>query len=172
MVASGEARDEERHYAVAEELVDDAIPFVDYPGRRPVEARHQARELLRQHALGDRCRPADVRKQHRDLDLGAPRVLVNRADAKPTEPSVQWRRAAADSPHQDAAGPTERRIAELAARRRRQRSHDAPYALGKVARQHPFPHLLRCQLDHGMDATRGWPNSVDLLPLGARFAAL
>src|ERR671918_2294463 len=133
MVAPGEAGDEERHCAVAEELVDDAVPFVDDPGRRPVEAGHQARELLRQHALGDRRRAADVRKQQRDLDLSAPGVLVNRAYAKPTEPSVQRRRAAADSPHEDAAGPTERGIAELAARRRRQYPHDAPYALGKVA---------------------------------------
>src|SRR5919106_7104435 len=100
MVASGEAGDEERYRAVAEELVDDAVPFVDCPGRRPVEARHQARELLRRHAFGDCRRPANVRKEHRELDLSAPGVLVNRAYAKPAEPSVQWRRAAPESPHQ------------------------------------------------------------------------
>jgi hypothetical protein len=62
MVAPGEAGDEERHCAVAEELVDDAIPFVNYGRCRPVEARDQARELLGEHALGDRRRPAAVRK--------------------------------------------------------------------------------------------------------------
>src|ERR687891_1008812 len=163
MVAPGKARDEERHGAVAEELVDDAIPLVDDPRRRAVKARHQARELLREHALGDCRRAANVRTQYRDLDLSSPGVLVNRAYAPLTDPSVQWRRALADSPHQDAAGPTERGAAELAARRRRHHPPDAPYERRKVAGQHPSPISSGVSLAIAVDDTaNNWIRHSDL----------
>ena len=63
----------------ADELVDDALVVVDDAGGRAVEARHQAGELLGLHALGDAGRAADVREHDREVDLGAPGVLVHRA---------------------------------------------------------------------------------------------
>src|SRR5204863_10019214 len=49
MIATREAGDEERDRAVADELVDDPVAFVDDFGGSSVEAREQARELFRRH---------------------------------------------------------------------------------------------------------------------------
>ena len=138
-------------------------PRVDDPRRRAVKARHQARELLREHALGNCRRAANVRKQHRDLDLSSPGVLVNRAYAPLTDPSVQWRRALADSPHQDAAGPTERALQSLqrggdgtTPQMRRMRGGKSPVSI--------LPHISSgVSLAIGVDATaNNWIRHSDL----------
>ena len=150
MLAPGEAGDEERDGAVADELVDDAVQRIDDVCGQAVEARHQARELLGRHVLSERRRAADVGEKHRDLHLGSPRMLLDGADAPLAETPIERRWPVRNGAHEKTAWPAERRVAELASRRRRQGAPHAPHAVQArvVASQHPFPHLGRRRLRH------------------------
>jgi hypothetical protein len=77
VVVVGEAGDEEGDGAVADELVDDAVPLVDHPGRSAVEARDQERVLVGRHALGHGGRAAHIRKEQGELDLRTAGLLAS-----------------------------------------------------------------------------------------------
>jgi hypothetical protein len=115
VVLASEHRDEERDHLVADELVHDPVLPVDDLGRGAVEAGDEPGELVRGDPLRQGSRSADVREEKRDLDLGASRALLERANARSAETPVEPRRPVPHEPEHRAAGTSERGRAELAA---------------------------------------------------------
>src|SRR5262245_34030827 len=149
MVLAGEPGHEERNRLVAHELVDEAVPLVDDAGRRPVEARDETGELLRLHLLRERRRAADVGEHERELDLGAARPLVDRAEARTAETAIQLRRAESERLEEDTSRRPERGETELAPRARGDLPEDGPdvLQLAEVAVQDRTPRLLDLRVD-------------------------
>jgi hypothetical protein len=119
VVRAGDDRDEQRHDAVTEELVDDAAVPVDGAGSDAVEALEQAPELGGRRVLGDPGRATDVGEQDADLDFGAARHLCQRSEAQVAQQRTHARLPVHDDRGRELAGPMERRRADLAPRRRR-----------------------------------------------------
>ncbi len=116
VILAREARNEEGDDFVADELVHEPVPLVDHLRRRPVEASYHVREILSGHVLGERCGTANVREEHRDLDLGAAWVLADGAKTCLAESPVEARRTVSDRAQHNAPRRAKRSEAELAAR--------------------------------------------------------
>ena len=67
VVLVGDRRAEQRHDAVAEELVDRALVAVDLGQHQLEGAGHEGVDVLGIEALGDRGEAGDVHEEHRDL---------------------------------------------------------------------------------------------------------
>ena len=87
VVLVGKGGPEERHRAVAGELVDRALEADHYLRHQVVETPHHPSPGFRAHALRQLHRALDVAKQHRDL-LTFPRELLRRGHPSSAE---RWR---------------------------------------------------------------------------------
>ena len=156
VVRSGEARDEQPDGLVADELVDHAVVVDDRLGGQPVERAQERGELGRPQPLAEAGRAADVREQQRDLDLGAADALLRQVlHAVLAQLRVALPRAEPGPEHQPADA-LERRVAQLAARRRRAGPERAPQpSIPCAAGQDRAPLLLGCLVAHARSVGAG-----------------
>ena len=164
MVPTRVARDVQADGLVAHELVDDAVGLDDGICREPVERGQQRRERRRPEPLTEAGRAPDVDEQHRDLDLGAADALLGEG----LHAVLAQLRVALPRPEpwleQRAADAMERRVAELAARWRRQPPEIPPQGehASMLAGQDRAPLLLGRLLFHARSLSR--PSSRAGLP--------
>ena len=146
MVVPREAWDEQRHYFVTHERCRyDPITLVDRPRGCPVKPRHQLRQLLK---LGirsaSRVEPRTSANSN-EISTSAPPGILTRVRMQPRHTRrFELRRPETDEAHNQRPRLTKRCSTQLAARPRRDGTHNPTYPTKprQITGEHPPPPLI------------------------------
>ncbi len=116
VVVARDERDEQRHHAVAQELVDHAAVRVDRRRGRSVVRLQQLAKRRGRRPLSERRRAANISEHDADLELRAARMLHQRPEAGSTQQRVALGRPVPKEPGERPTDAMEWRGTDLASR--------------------------------------------------------